>query len=119
MQYKRRRARLNMTINVIAVAAGIWYIMAPAALGLIAWDKSLWNNAIAGSLVVVAGLAGIVWGPCRSPTRWIIAVLGGWITISPWLFGYANDWDLLLNTLAVGGVLIFAALRCAGAPRRA
>jgi SPW repeat-containing protein len=108
-----------MTINVIAVAAGIWYIMAPAAFGLIAWDKSLWNNAAAGTLVVIAGLAGIVWGRCRSPTRWIIAGLGAWITISPWVFGYGDNWDLLLNTWAVGGVLIFAALRCASAPRRA
>jgi hypothetical protein len=102
-------------INVIAVAAGVWFIMSPAAFGLVPWDNSLWNNAIVGGLVVCAGIAGIAWGRCFSPTRWIIGVLGAWITISPWIFGYADDWDRLLNTLAVGVVLLFAVARCAPA----
>jgi hypothetical protein len=100
-------------INIIAVAAGVWFIMSPAAFGQIPWDSSLWNNAICGTLVVIAGIVGILWGRCISPTRWIIGVLGAWITISPWIFGYADDLDRLLNTLAVGVVLLFAVARCA------
>ena len=100
---------------MIAVAAGAWFIMSPAAFGMVAWDTSLWNNAVAGGLVIVAGIAGLAWGRCFSPTRWIIGALGAWITISPWIFGYADDWDRLLNTLAVGVVLLFAVARCAPA----
>jgi hypothetical protein len=99
-------------INVIALAAGVWLIICPAAFGNVPWDAGLWNNVICGALVVVAGIAGIVWGRCISPTRPIIVMLGGWITVSPWIFGYADDWDRLLNTLAVGAVLLFAVARC-------
>jgi site-specific recombinase len=107
-------------INVIAVAAGVWFIMSPAAFGLIPWDHSHWNNVVTGTLVVAAGIAGIISGRCISPTRWLIAILGAWIAISPWIFGYADDWDQLLNTLAVGVVLLVAVARCgpAAAPSR-
>jgi len=100
---------------VIAVAAGVWFIMSPAAFGQIAWDTGLWNNAVVGTLVVIAGVAGIVWGRCFSPTRWIIGAFGAWIAISPWIFGYTDDLDRLLNTLGVGAVLLFAVARCAPA----
>jgi len=98
---------------VIAVAAGAWFIMSPAAFGMIPWYTSLWNNVVSGVLVIVAGIAGMAWGRCFSPSRWAIGVLGAWIAASPWIFGYADDMDRLLNTLAVGVVLLFAVARCA------
>ena len=103
-------------INVIAVAAGVWFIISPAAFGLTPWDEFQWNNVICGALVSVAGIVGIVRRRCMPlPTRRIIGVVGAWIVASPWVFGYADDWDRLLNTLAVGVVLLFAVTRCAPA----
>ena len=103
-------------INVIAVAAGVWFIMSPAAFDLTPWDTFQLNNVICGAVVIVAGIAGLVRRRCMPPpTRWTIGVIGGWITLSPWIFGYADDWDRLLNTVAVGAVLIFAVVRCAPA----
>ena len=103
-------------INVIAVSAGVWYIMSPAAFGLAPWDVFDWNNIICGALVIAAGIAGLVRHRCMAPpTRLIVGLIGAWIVASPWIFGYADDWDRLLNTVAVGGVLIFAAARCAPA----
>ena len=103
-------------INVIAVVAGVWFIMSPAAFGLTPWDVFDWNNVICGVVVIVAGIAGLVRHRCMTPpTRWIVGIIGGWIVASPWIFGYSDDWDRLLNTLAVGAVLMFAAVRCAPA----
>lgn len=90
--------------------------MSPAAFGLTPWDVLDWNNVICGALVIGAGIAGLVQHRCMSPSiRWVVGIVGGWISISPWIFSYADDWDRLLNTVAVGAVLIFAAARCAPA----
>jgi hypothetical protein len=103
-------------INVISITAGVWFIMSPAAFGLAPWDVFDWNNLICGALVIAAGIAGLVQHRCMPPYgRWIVGLVGAWITASPWIFGYADDWDRLLNTVAVGAVLIFAAARCAPA----
>jgi SPW repeat-containing protein len=100
-------------INMIAVAAGVWFIISPAAFGLAPWDTTDWNNAIAGGLVVVLGLASMVQRRCAPPAiRWSLAVLGAWIAISPWVFGYSGDVDRVLNTLGVGIVLLVAVTRC-------
>jgi len=88
--------------------------MSPAAFGLSPWDVFDWNNVICGALVIVAGITGLAQHRCMTPNiRWVVGIIGGWITISPWVFGYADNWDRLLNTVAVGAVLIFAAVRCA------
>lgn len=100
-------------INLIAIAAGIWFIISPAAFGLTPWDTTDWNNAIAGGLVVILGLYSVFQRRCAPPAiRYVLAVLGAWITISPWVFGYAGDADRLLNTLGVGIVLLVAVTRC-------
>lgn len=103
-------------INIIAVTAGVWFIMSPAAFGLAPWDVLDWNNVVCGALVITAGITGLIQHHCMSPRiRWVVGITGAWITVSPWVFGYADDWDRLLNTVAVGAVLIFAAMRCAPA----
>jgi hypothetical protein len=107
----------TQAINVIAVAAGVWFIISPAAFGLAPWDTTDWNNAITGGLVVALGLVSLVRGRCAPPPiRRIIAVLGAWIAISPWVFGYSDNLDRLINTVGVGIVLLVAVTRCVPQP---
>lgn len=103
----------TQAINVIAVAAGVWFILSPAAFGLSPWDTTDWNNAVIGGLVVILGLISLLRGRCAPPRiRQTIAVLGAWIAISPWVFGYAGDLDRVINTVGVGIVLLVAVTRC-------
>lgn len=87
---------INQTVKVasgIALALGIWLIVAPMALGYEDWAAT-WNDILVG--VVVAILAGLTMArPVRySSFAWINVVLGLWLIVAPFVLRYGDD-DLL------------------------
>lgn len=89
-------ADMNQTVRVasgVALALGIWLIVAPMALGY--EDRAAtWNDILVG--VVVAIIAGLTMArPLRySRFAWINVVLGIWLMVAPFVLRYGDDYIL-------------------------
>ncbi len=94
----------NVTAG-INLLIGIWVFVSPWIYGA-AVQASAWNSWIVGALVALFAL--IRWG---SPVGarglgWANMLLGAWLFLSPWIFGYTAYSGRFINSLCAG-VLIF------------
>lgn len=86
---------------------GIWLIVSPFALLYRGISEALWDNVIVG--VCVAVLA--VWRAVARETEdlagvsWIMALLGLWTLVSPFLLGYSRMREAMWNDVVVGIVI--------------
>lgn len=69
--------------------AGIWLVISAWVYGTIYSSGSSWNSIIVG--IAIAVFAAIRFFSPRSAVglSWINALLGIWMIISPWVYGYA------------------------------
>jgi hypothetical protein len=104
---------ISSGINLIA---GTWFFISPWIYH-VAWTRSAWNAWIIGFIIACAALErlGNPQGSA-SPSR-MNAVLGIWIALSPWVFGYSQELGRMLNSLCVG-ILILAFSIVASTDRR-
>jgi hypothetical protein len=90
--------------HIISTALGIWLMAAPAVLEY--GDPARANDRIVGpAAATVACVA--AWEVTRG-LRWINLVLGAWLLLSPWLFGYPPN--AFLSTLLTGLALMALSL---------
>ena len=98
--------------------AGIWIIISAWVYGAIYTSGSAWNSIIVG--IVVAVLAAIRFFAPRSAVglSWINALLGIWIIISPWVFGYAStNTARMWNSVIFGIIVLILGVWSAAATR--
>jgi hypothetical protein len=90
-------------INLIL---GLWLIIAPFVLGCTSYRHSEWNSIVVG--VIVAALAAIrIWGGrSASWLSWIIAALGLWMIVSPWIYSNSDVNAILWNDIIVGVIIL-------------
>jgi hypothetical protein len=113
----------NPRDNQVKVASGlnflvgIWLIISPWVYGSIYRVGSAWNNIIVG--IIIAIFAAIRFFSPRSAVglSWINALLGIWMIISPWIYGYANNSARLWNSVIFGIIVLILALWSASATR--
>ncbi len=98
--------------NTIALLAGIWLFVSPWVYGA-ASMASAWNSWIFG--VIIAILAAIRLGRPMGTAgiSWVHSLIGIWVFVSPWVYGYASDMGRFINSLCVGAVLFVAAISIA------
>lgn len=58
------------------------------------------NATLVGGMILILALTRLLWPGWSTAASWVNAVLGVWMIISPWVFGY-TDW-LSLTVLSVG-----------------
>lgn len=97
------QVRLASGLNIIA---GIWTIISPWVYGFYNAAGNVWNNVIVGIVIAVFaairffGTAGTVW------LSWINALLGIWLILSPWIYGYTGNAGRMWNSIIVGIVVL-------------
>jgi hypothetical protein len=98
------------TIGWINILAGIWLILSPVMFSSIGANVSaLWNNIIVGVAILL--LAGF--GVTSARTTWsrsINAILGAWMFLSPFFFGFSNQPGALWNNLILGAIVFVASI---------
>ncbi len=96
---------------------GLWLLISPWVLGFADVRNALLNHIVVGALIALLALwraldpedEGRVWA------SWIMAVLGLWALISPWVFAYSTVTNRMLNDVIVGVlVAVLAAWTAAG-----
>ena len=91
-----------MWIRWIELAASIWLITAPFALGYT--GAPYWNDVLIGLLAAVVTLIG--WREYR--LWWAVVPFGVWLLMAPFLLGYVDVRPALWNDLVIGTVLVAA-----------
>jgi hypothetical protein len=92
--------------NTLRLLIGLWVLDAPflsPALGNTA--AIVWNDFLVGGTVAVFAAMRVVF--VREAFIWRIShlLLGLWLTLSPWIFGYVDEYAASWNSI-VSGVLI-------------
>ncbi len=99
-----RQLRLPSGLNVLL---SLWLIASPFVLSF-AGSTGMWDAVIVGVIVLV-----LAWIRYNSPASssalsWLVALLGVWLIVSPFLFGMAGVTALLVDYIVVGiGYIIF------------
>ena len=97
----------------VTLLLGLWVIVSPWTIKHVMAGPgnpsgvpvaAMWDHNLVGVLVVVfaaLALTGIeVW------EEWVNVVLGAWLAISPWLFGFGGAAGLAWNGLLTGALII-------------
>jgi hypothetical protein len=107
--------RLASGLNIVA---GLWLIISPYGFGFHLLNPPFWNSVVVGCLVAVFATLRLVF-PFRFPEiSWINVLLGGYLVISPFLFGFADIAAALWNCVGVGIFFILMAAWSAAAGAR-
>lgn len=94
--------------NSLRLLIGLWVLDAPLLSTSFGSSAAIvWNCFVVGSLIVVLAAMRVVF--IREAFIWRISHLaaGLWLTLSPWIFGYVDEYAASLNSI-VCGVLIGA-----------
>lgn len=98
---------LSWTIFIL----GLWLAVAPFALFYSGTSAALWGDVIVG--ILIAALA--LWRALGAETKdmtgviWIVAVLGVWVLIAPFVLGYGGIAAAVWNDVIVGIIVaVFA-----------
>ena len=100
--------------------AGVWVVISAWVYGAIYTTGNAWNSIIVGILIAV--LAAIRFFAPRSAVglSWINALLGIWMIISPWVFGYAGvNTARMWNSVVFGIIVLILSVWSAAATRGA
>ena len=118
MELTTHTSRNVRAASTVTLVAAIWLFVSPWIYSVYRLPNA-WNSWIVG--LAIAALAAIRIGSPEEFTwlSWLNCLLGVWTLASPWIFGYTGDTGRLVNSLCVGFVVFFMALRSATArPRR-
>ena len=89
-----------MAARVVAVAAGVWLMISPAALHYVDTVAES-SDRIAGPVASAASFVAI-WGITRA-LRWITLPIGLYCLVAPWALGFPTD--AIVSNAAAGVVL--------------
>src|SRR5579872_3324842 len=101
--------------SLIALLAGLWLFFSPWIYGAFT-NSNAWNSWIVGALVFVFAMIRRH-QPAETGLSWLNSILGIWIVVSPWVYGYSGHPGHLVNNLFVGIIVFCAALVGANSER--
>jgi hypothetical protein len=105
------------TANTINLIAGTWLFISPWVYGAYT-HTGAWNSWIIGAAIAILA-AGHLRSPSQTWMSWINCLLGVWVFISPWVYGYTSSTGRFINSLCVGVVVfVFSLIAANAAPRR-
>lgn len=99
------------TFSWVNFILGLWLIVAPFVLPYRDISAALWNNVIVGVIIaVLAGWRALGKESVRmTVTSWVVALLGLWTMIAPFVLRYAGNANAMWNGVIVGIVVAIVA----------
>jgi hypothetical protein len=101
--------------SLLALLAGLWLFISPWIYGAYG-NADAWNSWIAGALVLLFALVRFN-RPSHTRPSWLNSILGIWIFLSPWVYGYTGSAGRTINSLIIGIVVFCAAIAGANSQR--
>jgi hypothetical protein len=107
-------ARAAAVVNLIL---GAWFFVSPWVYGG-AVNANAWNSWIVGALIALFALIRLSSFSGARALAWVNMILGAWVFVSPWVYGYVANTGRFLNSLCVGVVIFIVSLTAASGHRR-
>ncbi len=125
MDYRTRKYRFQDDLDQGSVAsalnvlAGIWLIVSPWIYTVAsAQNGGVWNSVIVG-IVITFFAASRFLGSYDRTLSWLNALLGLWMIVSPWVYGYSGASGFTWNSVIVGIIVAILGTWSATAPASA
>lgn len=90
----------------ITLLFSTWFTGTPMAYYGVSNEPSAANCLIAGGLVVTSACIRLVWPLATMGFAWFNALIGLWIFISPFVFGYTGQTAYTVNTMIMGVIIV-------------
>ncbi len=107
VQDRRMAARVA---SLFSLLFALWFFGSPQAYFGVLDQPSALNDLLIGGLILTAGSIRLIWPQGTSGFSVMNVVLGLWILISPFVFGYTSQTSYMVNTLVVGAVITVCSL---------
>jgi uncharacterized membrane protein len=104
-----RAAGAAKATAVINLLIGIWVFVSPWVYGA-SLNPDAWNSWVVGALIVIFAAIRIGSPAGGRGVAWINTVLGAWLFISPWLFGYTTNGGRFINSLIAGAAVFIISI---------
>ena len=92
----------------VVLVLGVWLFFSPFFMAYAsATGAAAWNSYVAGALAAIFA-ASALWSPTSKAEEWVNLVLGAWMVVAPFVFGFYASEAVAAWNLAVVGVLIAA-----------
>jgi SPW repeat len=108
---EQERQMGTRAVSIISLLAGIWLFLSPWVYG-VSTSPNAWNSWIVGAVIAIVAAIRVS-APGTSGLSWINCLLGIWTFASPWIYGYAGAEARFINSLCIGVIVFFAALKSA------
>ncbi len=90
----------------ICAAASLWCFLSPWAYFGVSEQPYAWNAWIVGGIMFTACCVRLFDTRPSTVFSWLNSILGAWICLSPFIFGYTGDLGHTINSLSVGAIII-------------
>jgi hypothetical protein len=87
-----------------------WVLHAPTP------GASAWNAWVVAIIVAALSIGALV--QVAQWEDWINLILGAWLFISPWVYGYSGDMNMAWNSYIVGALIFFIGIWGVAAARQ-
>lgn len=94
--------------NWLTLVLAVWLFVSPWVLAAPASGSWAWNAWIVAILVAAASIAAL--SQMAEWEDWVNLVLGAWLFISPWIFGYVGSTSAAWNSYIVGALVFLIAI---------
>jgi hypothetical protein len=89
--------------NWLTLILAVWLFISPWVLPVAALGTWAWDFWIVGIIVAAMSIAAL---NLRTEWEdWVNLVLGAWLFISPWIFGYVGEANAAWNSFIVGALI--------------
>lgn len=105
---ERLLKRTESIADIVNLLAGILLFIAPWGLSYMADASAAWTAWGSGVAVVVMAVAALA--SFAEWEEWIEGAVGLWVILSPWLLHFTADTMAMWSHVALGGVVLIAAM---------
>jgi hypothetical protein len=99
----------------VNLVVGLWLIVSPFPIEHLTMAEpttpalvvAAWTMHIIGLLIAATAIGTITY--FRMWEEWVNIILGGWLIVSPWLFGFSSSMLLTWNALISGAIVVVSA----------
>jgi|SRR5665213_3671102 len=101
--------------SLIALLAGLWLFFSPWIYGAYG-SSNAWNSWVVGALIFLVSMMRRN-RPAATGLCWLNSILGIWVFVSPWIYGYTGHPGHIVNNLFVGLIVFCAGIAGANSQR--